>query len=352
MQPALEAKLTSPLLSIAIPTYNRASFLALTLSRLQTDMHTLPADSVEILISDNASIDDTAQVIAYYIEKGLCIRSVRNQGNIGSDANIAQVFNLAKGRYVLILGDDDILIANTLGLLIAKLQNETFGVVCVKPFGYDRDIKAEHPGGDGKDIVFDTAGAFVAAIASYVTLISACVINKEILGDVDARTYCGGNLVQVHLVLRAALKAQRNLYRTRYSVACKRNNSGGYDFAHVFVEELSKILDLYGPDGMTSDQVRRFETRMLLGYYPYYLLRQRRDRSGNVKKTYSYFLNRFHRRLLFWVWLMPIMKLPRPAAMIWVGAAVLIGRSVTGDLRRGIKFVLIALRRKISKSHA
>lgn len=345
----MEASLTTPLLSIAIPTYNRASYLALTLAHLRSDMQSLTDGVVEIIVSDNASSDNTADVVSAAMAEGMQIRSVRNVENIGSDANIAQVFNLARGKYVLILGDDDVLTAGTLDFLAGRLENETFGVVCLKPYGYDSDIEAEYPTGDGKDIVFDDSGSFIASIASYVTLISACVINKESLGEIDASAFCGGNLVQVHLVIRAALKARKNLYRTRYSVACKRNNSGGYDFAHVFVQELGNILDLYRHEGMTTDKVRMFETRMILGYYPYYLLRQRRSRSCNLDATYRYFTARFHRRMLFWVWLMPIVKLPRPVSLIWGSVAVLIGRSVTGDFKRGAKFLLVALSRLLSR---
>ncbi|MGN7292442.1 glycosyltransferase family 2 protein [Rhizobium sp. SAFR-030] len=339
--------MTLPLLSIAIPTYNRAPYLALTLAHLRSDMASLPAGLVEVIVSDNASGDHTAEVVAAAIAGGLPVHALRNPKNIGSDANIAQVFNLARGRYVLILGDDDVLTEGTLGFLVNTLKNETYGVICLKPYGYNSDIKGEHPGKGGENIVYKDSGDFLASVASYVTLISACVINKALLEEVDARAFCGGNLVQVHLVIRAALEAPTNLYRTIYSVACKRNNSGGYDFAHVFVQELGDILDRYRPEGMTAGKVRKFETRMMLGFYPYYLLRQRRDRSGDLATTYRYFTARFHRRLLFWTWLMPIMKLPRLASLAWGGAAVLIGRLATGDFRRGLKFLLAAMAQRL-----
>jgi hypothetical protein len=75
-------------------------------------------------------------------------------------------------------------------------------------------------GGDSKFREFADASDFLAAIGPYITLISACPINKSLLAGVDARDYCGGNLVQVHLVIEAALRSTRNLFVDDYQVEC------------------------------------------------------------------------------------------------------------------------------------
>ncbi|OCJ06957.1 hypothetical protein A6U86_07640 [Rhizobium sp. AC27/96] len=331
--------MTSPILSIVIPTFNRASYLKQTLENLRRELPTVAAGTVEIIVSDNASPDDTPTVVSAAVADGLSIRSIRNAENIGSDANIAQVFNMAKAPYVLILGDDDVLVAGTLSFLISTLQKETYGVVCLKSYGYDSDLLAEHPGGHGKSLVFEDSGDFIAAIGAYITLISACVINKGLLGDIDARQFCGGNLVQVHLVLKAALSARQNLFYTGYAVACKRNNSGGYDFSKVFVEELGRILDSYVADGLPRSGIRKFERRMMFGYYPYYLLRQRQNQTAGLNDTYGRFSTRFGNRPLFWIWLAPILKLPRPLSLLWGSLTVAVGRSLSGDFRRGLTFL-------------
>ncbi len=330
--------MTAPLLSIAIPTYNRASYLALTLKELHAALLTVAQGRIEIVVSDNASSDETQKVVDAAIAGGLPVRSIRNTRNVGSDANIAQSFNLATGRYVLILGDDDVLISGTLASLVRHLEQGKFGVICLRPYGYSDDFAAEYPGGSGQDKIFENAGAFLAAIGPYITLISACVIEKSLLEGADARKFCGGNLVQVHLVMNAALRAKKYLFRTQYAVACKRNNSGGYDFSKVFVEELGNILDRYTKEGLPVASVRKFESRMLLGYYPYYLLHQRLGRADDLEMTYARFAKRFKRRILFWFWIAPIIKLPRPFSIAWGSMAVTIGRVLTGDFRRGVMY--------------
>jgi hypothetical protein len=91
---------------------------------------------------------------------------------------------------------------------------------------------------------------------------------------------------------------------------------------------------------LSDTDIRKIETRMLLGYYPYYLLRQRRDRSGDLTAATEQFVVRFRDRPLFWLWLAPILYLPRVLAVAWGSLVTLLGRAVTGELRRGVAFAL------------
>lgn len=339
----------SPLLTLAIPTWQRAAFLADTLAQLDLEISRLPdaewRSKVEVLVSDNASADDTQDVVAHAQAQGLGIRYIRNAENIGSDANIAQCFNQASGKYVLILGDDDLFVDGALRALLDALERGEWGVVCMRPYGFENDFRKEYPGGSGRDDAFDRVDAFLPAIGPLLTLISSCVINKSLLEGVDAMNFRGGNLVQVHLVLRAALAARANLLMNRYLIACKRNNSGGYEFSQVFVTNLGDILDSYRHEGLNAQAVQRFETRMMVSYYPFYLFRQRLANASDTRATTERFVRRLGDRALYRYWLAPILKLPRPLALAWGGLATLVGRALSGDLRRGMTFAWNRLRR-------
>lgn len=338
----------SPLLTIAIPTWNRAAYLRQNLEQLTPQLMEA-AHPVEILISDNCSTDESPEVVASFMQKGVPIRYIRNTENIGSDGNIAQCFNEATGRYVLILGDDDLLVDGVLPWLVERLARQEFGVLCMRPYGYEHDFRKEYPGGSGGEMVFEDGNKFLTEIGPLITLISACIINKRFLNKVDARDFCGGNLVQVHLVIRAALVSKQSLFVNRYLIACKRNNSSGYDFSRVFVEELGRILDQYRSMGLTSSAKRAFETRMLLGYYPFYLFRQRLAQTGDDESAYVLFKARFGGRWLFRLLLAPILRLPRPLGVVWGAGATLLGRVATGDLRRGVMFAWHRLVRMVRK---
>jgi glycosyltransferase involved in cell wall biosynthesis len=335
---------TLPLLTIAIPTYSRAAYLELNLQRLVEECKAIAPGLVEVVVSDNHSTDDTPGVVARAIANGLPIRYIRNTIDIGSDANIAQCFNEARGHYVQIMGDDDLYVRGELARLLDRLKQDDYGVVCLRPFGYENDPEREFPGGRGGVDVFENIGDFLAAIGPLITFISACVINRRIQSEIDARQFCGSNLVQVHLVVYAALLGKRNVYLTDYILACKRANSGGYDFSEVFVERLGRILDSYRPAGLPASAIEQFETRMLKSYHPFNLLRQRIARQGDLRATYGRFAARFGRRPLFRFWVAPIITLPRPLALAWGAGATFIGRIANGDFRRGIHFVWNRLR--------
>jgi glycosyltransferase involved in cell wall biosynthesis len=92
---------TCPLVTIAIPTFNRALWVKdCVLSALsQTYQH------FEILVSDNASTDDTEQVLREFTDRRL--RVIRQETNIGLLPNWNACLEGARGDYVVFVSDDE-----------------------------------------------------------------------------------------------------------------------------------------------------------------------------------------------------------------------------------------------------
>lgn len=328
-----------PLLTIAIPTWNRAKFLALNLKQLQKELESVPASKVELIVCDNHSEDETQSIVKEALAGGLPLKYLRHEQNLGSDFNIAECFNQATGVYVLILGDDDLFIDGGLSALLRYLALGEYGLVSIRSYGYDIDFRKEHPGGRLKAKSYQQIGGFLAKIGALITLISSCVINKNLLSGLDAKAYCGGNLVQVHLALQAALKAKENLFIRDYLIACKRNNSGGYSFSTVFVRNLGLIFDGYRSAALSSRDIWRFEQNLLLSYYPYYLYRQRKAGVGDLGLVLKDFKDRFGHRILFYMAIQPILTWPKSLALPWGALIIVMGRVMNGDLRRAVFFL-------------
>jgi glycosyltransferase involved in cell wall biosynthesis len=106
-------------LSICIPTYNRAAHLRNCLRSIALNPPTA-REAVEICVSDNCSPDDTGEVVR---EAGaeLEIKYHRNARNIGIPGNFLNVVAMASGEFAWLLGDDDLLLPDTLGRLLATL---------------------------------------------------------------------------------------------------------------------------------------------------------------------------------------------------------------------------------------
>lgn len=94
--------MAEPLVTIAIPTYNRADgYLreALASALAQDYQH------LEIVVVDNASQDATPAYVASIADQRL--RYIRNPKNLGVNGNFNACVDHARGEYVLVLHDDD-----------------------------------------------------------------------------------------------------------------------------------------------------------------------------------------------------------------------------------------------------
>lgn len=105
-------------LSICIPTYNRARFLpALLDSLLDADL-----DEIHVAISDNASTDNTEEVIEPYRARFPHFDYRRNDSNLGPDRNYLAAADMAKGEYGIIMGSDDAFCPGAMGKIFCLLD--------------------------------------------------------------------------------------------------------------------------------------------------------------------------------------------------------------------------------------
>ena len=110
------------LLSIAIPTYNRAKPLEAQLSSLHKQLsQSLFSSSIEVVVVDNCSDDSTQDLIKDYSakEKEYTFSSYKNTKNIGSDLNFGQAIIRSQGICPEIL----LSLAQNLGLILYFLYS-------------------------------------------------------------------------------------------------------------------------------------------------------------------------------------------------------------------------------------
>lgn len=97
-------------LSVAIPIYNGARYIRESLDSIIYQLDSID-EEIEILISDNASTDQTPEIIKEYKEKYPGILSYfRNDQNISGEKNTDLAVRRSKGEYVWLFTDDDVLI--------------------------------------------------------------------------------------------------------------------------------------------------------------------------------------------------------------------------------------------------
>ena len=109
-------------LSICIPTYNRAALLKELLPSILRQLSTVQAEEVEVAVSDNASTDGTADYLRSIVDSHF--RWWTNDENIGGDRNFLKCVAEAKGEYVWLFGDDDLMPEGILAWVLDFLRRD------------------------------------------------------------------------------------------------------------------------------------------------------------------------------------------------------------------------------------
>jgi len=108
-----------PLVSVGVPTCNRAALLGRALKSLVAQDY----PNLEIAVSDNASTDDTTAVCADMQARYPFIHYSRNPVRILPVENFRRALSLAKGEYFMWAADDDLWEPNFVSTLIEYLES-------------------------------------------------------------------------------------------------------------------------------------------------------------------------------------------------------------------------------------
>jgi len=146
----------NPLLSICIPTYNRSKYLREAIESVLEQIDQSKVDKIELVISDNASTDETEAVVSRYIDRHqVRLKYSRNATNVGSDGNILCVVARSSGKYIWVLGDDDLVIDGAIDRLLAEIEanknvdiyfgeKKDFLVTVDRPMRFRRIMQIDH----------------------------------------------------------------------------------------------------------------------------------------------------------------------------------------------------------------
>ncbi|HLA63283.1 MAG TPA: glycosyltransferase [Rhodothermales bacterium] len=140
-----------PLVTIGLPVYNGARYLRAALDEVLAQTF----GDWELILSDNASTDDTEAIARDYAARDARIRYVRNATNVGALANANQTIRLARGRYFALAAYDDRHAPDFLARLVPLLEADP-GVV----LAYSRCERIDE---EGNRFAYDEArGGWVA----------------------------------------------------------------------------------------------------------------------------------------------------------------------------------------------
>lgn len=132
--------MNTPILSICIPTYNRADYLSDALLSISCQLTPGLSPLVEVVVADNASSDHTEQVVNEFKERIDHLVYVKNPDNVGFDGNVNIVVRAATGKYCWYLGDDDAIVNGAIEHIVEVCSKNKYNVISLT----DRPL-AERP---------------------------------------------------------------------------------------------------------------------------------------------------------------------------------------------------------------
>jgi glycosyltransferase involved in cell wall biosynthesis len=309
-----------PLLTIAIPTYNRQTLLSTMLSVLEPQIAAHP--EVEVFISDNASSDGTEEAVRPYLERNPRIRYQRHSENIGPDGNFVSCLHSARGKYFWLFSDDDIIVPGALDELMSHLATDEFDLVYMTSYGFRNDFIAEKVADPlGRHFHrIASAGHFTKVVNIMFTFISGMIINKERFDEMpheDPATFINSNLIQLGWTLPLLRQHRRSLVLWTRPVAGLLGNTGGYAIGEVFGKQLVDVANRCLPD--RPDLVAIILNFTISRWLPAMLYSIRCQNSARfaLGSARASFRRAYGNNIRYWICTWPVLALPLPLAGIW-----------------------------------
>ncbi|MVN22233.1 glycosyltransferase family 2 protein [Mucilaginibacter arboris] len=296
-----------PLLTIGIPTYNRATYLDRCLNSIITQLEEVKQD-IELVIANNASTDHTKNIVDKY-SKTVRINYYENTINLGPDSTCSICFDKATGKYVWILGDDEFLLDGSLKVIVDLLKDKDCGDVYMQCIPYHKEEDLEQKRITNAEIIsYQNPLEFVKKIHYYVTFISGNIINKSILPiDLDYEKYMGTNIVQVCWTIKAIFGAKENIFIETPLIAAKQNNSGGYQFVNTFAKNYNYILTSLVKEGYHKSIINITNTNIIKNYFPANIIKLLYyENRFDTENHFSVLLKTYWKYKSFWSALFPI----------------------------------------------
>ena len=290
------------ILTICIPTYNRAFYLNRCLNSVCNQI--VNYDEIELIVANNCSTDNTDEIIEKYAADGNNIKYINRTENIGPENNFADCFNLATGKYFWIIGDDDFLVSNSLDKILTILKQDDYGLVFLKgsiSYKDDDDLQNHYLGlkDNLKSVIYNNHIHFFEEYNYWATFITGNIINRSLIfGKINPFEFANTYLIQLGWNIPAAFSSKENIIIIDKTIVCRADNTGGYRLYEVFGKNYNKILDSLIKRGYDKKIKSITNNHLLKCFFPIFI----KQRTNSFKKE-NYFLSLFPiywNNWLFW----------------------------------------------------
>lgn len=257
-----------PLLSICIPTYNRAEYLEDTLkSIISDDAFSL---EIEIIISDNASQDRTRQLGEEYALKYKNIIYYRNEENI-EDRNFFLALSRGKGKYVRLCNDTLHFKKGVLDMMLHQIEigSEDTPLFFIQNISFLSNVNVQ------KTIIGKQG--LIENLSFWITWIGNFGGWRKSLGAIEnPDKYANLKLPQVDWFFQLLSNDKALVFFGDLFDSIYPNKKGGYNFFYVFIVNYLFLIkkNVSNIFVIEKEKYRLFRYHILPFYYRLLILKQ------------------------------------------------------------------------------
>ena len=124
-----------PIVTVICLCYNHAAYVEQALQSVINQSYPF----VQLIVADDASSDGSEKIISSFLNGRSDINFVQNQTNLGNCATFNIAFALAKGKYIIDLAADDVLLYDRISNQVTEFEklDERYGVIFSDVFNID-----------------------------------------------------------------------------------------------------------------------------------------------------------------------------------------------------------------------
>lgn len=181
----------NPLLSITIPTYNRADFLDFC---LEVHIPLARIHNIQIFISDNASTDSTKQVVEKRQQEYPLIQYKRNETNVGPDKNFELALTYPSTNYVWLLGDTYQIPPEGINQLLHFItkKNKIYAAIIIDVMKRASEIPQQE---------YSDSNKLLSDLGWHMTCLATLVYSSDLISHANFERYQNSYFLQTGIIL-------------------------------------------------------------------------------------------------------------------------------------------------------
>ena len=307
----------SYILTIAIPTYNRRKTLEKTLNSVLSQI----TNEVELIVSDNASTDDTKIYMNKVLENHPYVKFFQNNINLGSDENFKLCMERATGKFVLILSDDDYLLDESISNILNIIKNnKNLSLIFLNSKGFvHSDNKYSLTNSrinENVSILTDNKNLLLKLVGSALLFISTTVYNKTLYKMIDhPQNFVGTSFWHTYVSFFVASLEKYNIYICgKPCIAARliqKEINLNYSVYDVFVEKARKLFDYAINLGYCKKIVDEVYYNMVNSLVKWIIINSKLNNKKNVLKHPWKIFKYTYKNYRTWKNVYPAVLLPR-----------------------------------------